>query len=313
MPGLKSTTSLAALAVVLSSSAVSALPAASVRGRGFFDLFNFLLPESLTSNLDLYGAPDNDWSCQSDRNPVVVLHGLGLNRDVPMNKFQKHLISEGWCAYSVTYGSHSLVPWMGGLTPMRDSTKEVAEFIRKVHEKTGKKVDLVGHSEGGVMSIYTPMTQPGIADIVERAVALGPAVHGARYYGVADLWYFGGDATRNVAAAVLNTLGCNACDDMATDGKVFNDFKANAGRIAQPGVKTTVLMSRADTLVAPEVSSIDEPGVRNIFVQDYCADDKVGHLGLAWDHNIWAVVKNELLEKYDAKVEQCDYEHIITV
>lgn len=316
-------TLLAAL-VAVSSTGVSAAPAA-----WFWD---FILPDNFTSNLNFYGAPANDFGCQSDKNPVVMLHGLSANHEVDLNVLQQDMNALGWCTYGQTYGAHTLVPWVGGLKAMRDSAKDVADFIREVHAKTGKKVDLVGHSEGGVMAIYAPMTQPGIADIVEHAVALGPAVHGAKYFGFTDLWYFGGDATREFVADVLKVAGCPACDDLATDGDVYADFKANLGHIAQPGVKTTVLMSRSDTLVAPETSIVDEAGVRNIYVQDFCADDKVGHAGLAWDRsvaflslqsllcsdpvcdrNVWTIIKNELEEKYDATIDQCETAHIITI
>ncbi|KAJ7233018.1 alpha/beta-hydrolase [Mycena rebaudengoi] len=297
---------LATLAALLS--AVAALPHVSVAERGLLD---FILPESFTSNLEVYGAPPNDFDCKSDKNPVVMLHGLSANREVDLNMLQQDMNKLGWCTYSVTYGAHTLLPFVGGLNPMRDTAKDVAAFIKEVNAKTGKKVDIVGHSEGGVMAIYVPMTQPGIKDIVERTVALGPAIHGAKYFGFTDLWYFGGDVTRTFVGSALKLLGCAACDDMATDGAVFKDFQANAGKIAQPGIKTTIVTSKSDTLVASETSLLDEPGVRNVAVQDHCADDKVGHAGLMWDRNVWEIVKLELEEKYTEKVAACDYTHIL--
>lgn len=249
----------------------------------------------------LYGAPDNDFNCKSDvhKNPVIMLHGLSANREVDLNTLSHHLVEDGYCVFSETYGAHTLAPWIGGVKGMRDSAQEVADFIRQVHEKTGAdKVDLVGHSEGGVMALYVPMTQPGISDIVERNIALGPAVHGAEYFGFTDLFYIGGEVTRNLAALALKTLGCKACDDMATGGDVYQDFQ-NADSIVQEGNKATIIMSTSDTLVSPEVSRVEEPGVRNVIVQDTCPDDKVGHAGLAWDKSVWGLIINALTEDYD--------------
>lgn len=127
-----------------------------------------------------------------------------------------------------------------------------------------------------------------------------------------DLWYFAGDASRNFVGTVLKTLGCAACDDLAVDGSVTDEFTASLGNISRPGVKMTVVMSRSDTLVPVETSIVDEAGVRNIYVQDYCAEDKVGHAGLAWDRNVWSIIKNELSETYDAKFT-CETDHILTV
>ncbi|KAI1759849.1 alpha/beta-hydrolase [Hypoxylon sp. FL1150] len=262
------------------------------------DLFNTTIPDELTSDL-LYGAPDNDFNCKSERNPVVLLHGLSADRDVDLNELQWELNKRGYCTFSITYGAWDLVPWIGGLRNMTDSAKDIADFIREVKDKTGAaKVDIVGHSEGGVQAIYVPMTQDGISDIVERLVALGPAIHGAQYLGFTDLWYIGGEVTRSIAKLVQNLVGCPACDDMMTGGVVYWDFK-NADKIVQSGNNATIIMSTSDVLVKPEVSRIDEPGVNNVIVQDTCPDDTVGHAGLMWDKSVWRLVVNALEENDD--------------
>lgn len=256
------------------------------------------MPSEL-SRSPLFGAPDNDYGCRSEHNPVVLLHGLSLNRDTFLSTLAWHLKDMGYCVFSETYGAHPIPSWVGGVRPMRDTAKEIASFIRSVKDKTGAaKVDLVGHSEGGVMAIYVPMTQEGIANIVDHNIALGPAIHGAQYYGLTDVFYIGGEVTRQLAALALKTFGCPACDDMATGGAVYNDF-LNAAQIVQQGNKASIIMSTKDTLVAPDVSRIDEEGVRNISIQDKCPDDPVGHAGLASDKTVWEIVINELNEDYD--------------
>lgn len=153
------------------------------------------------------------------------------------------------------------------------------------------------------MALYVPLTQAGISDIVEHSVALGPAVHGAQYYGFTDLFYLGGEVTRRLAALALKTLGCAACDDMATGGEVYEDFKKAKGHIVPGGVKASVIVSEYDTLVAPEKSVVVQEGVRNLVVQDYCPEDRVGHAGLAWDWGVWDIVVNELSENYGGAVD----------
>jgi pimeloyl-ACP methyl ester carboxylesterase len=264
------------------------------------------LPLDLLDN-PLYGAPDNDFSCRSEAhpNPVIMLHGMVANREVDLNQLSWEMQKAGYCVFSETYGAHTLVPWVGGLKDMRESAADIAAFIREVRDNTGaEKVDLVGHSEGGVMAVYVPMTQEGIADMVDHNIALGPAIHGAQYFGFTDLFYIGGDATRSLVGEILELVGVPAADDMATDGNIYNDFK-NASPIAQPGNKLSVIMSDKDTLVAPEVSRVDEDGVRNIMVQQFCPDDPVGHAGLAWDKGVWEIILNELNENYNAPVT-CD-------
>ncbi|KAI1075678.1 alpha/beta-hydrolase [Whalleya microplaca] len=287
----------------------NALPSASADRRASdLDLpklpFDTGIPDALRLN-ELYGAPANDFACKSKRNPVVLLHGLSANREVDLNMLQWELNRRGYCAFSQTYGAHGAVSWIGGLRSMADSAKDIAAFIREVKDKTGaRKVDLVGHSEGGVQALYVPMAQAGISGIVEHVVALGPAVHGARYFGFTDLWYIGGEATRKIAKLVVDTLGCPACEDMATDGAIYKAFKS-AKKIVQDGNKATVIMSRSDTLVAPDVSKIEEKGVNNVYVQDICPDDKVGHAGLMWDKSVWRLIFNALEENKD-EVFKCE-------
>ncbi|KAI1406573.1 alpha/beta-hydrolase [Hypoxylon fuscum] len=262
------------------------------------------IPDALKLS-ELYGAPDNNFDCKSERNPVVMLHGLSANREVDLNMLQWELNRRGYCTFSSTYGAWDLVPWIGGLRSMADSAKDIAEFVKEVKDKTGaEKVDIVGHSEGGVQAIYVPMTQAGISSIVEHVVALGPAIHGAKYLGFTDLWYIGGSVTRNIATVVQNVLGCPACDDMMTDGAVYNDFKS-ADAIVQSGNKVTIITSSSDILVSSDISRIDEPGVNNVLIQDTCPDDPVGHAGLMWDKSVWRLIVNALEENNDT-VFPCD-------
>ncbi|KAJ7502538.1 alpha/beta-hydrolase [Mycena galericulata] len=257
-----------------------------------------------TQHYPLVGKPPNDFSCVSDHNPVVMLHGLSASDIVDLNQLQYYLNNLGFCTFSQTYGAHTLVPFIGGLTEMADSAVEIADFIRQVHTQTGgtKKVDLVGHSEGGVQTLYVPLTQSDIPSIIEHTVALGPAVHGAQYYGLTDVAYFLGNGTRDFIGDVIDVLGAPAINDMSTGGPVYEGFLAATGHIVQSGVKASIVMSRNDTLVAPTVSIVNEPGVRNLYVQDYCPQDTTGHAGLAWDSSVWGIIVNELTENYGQPV-----------
>ncbi|KAI1172254.1 Alpha/Beta hydrolase protein [Nemania sp. FL0916] len=294
------TARLSALLAAWSVGVVSAFPGQKPDAR---DL-PLSIPSALLSS-PLYGAPDNDFSCKSSRNPVVLLHGLSANREVDLNILQNELNGRGYCTFSLTYGAHTIPDWIGGLVDMTKSAVQIADFIREVQSKTGAaKVDIVGHSEGGVQSIYVPMTQAGIAGIVEHVVALGPAIHGATYFGFTEFWYIGGNTTRALVGSILDLVGCPACDQLATDGLITDQF-TNSPKIAQPGNKVTIITSTSDTLVPQDVSKIDEPEVDNVSVQTTCPDDRVGHAGLAWDKSVWRLIVNAL-EEADEEVYPCE-------
>ena len=67
------------------------------------------------------------------------------------------------------------------------------------------------------------------------------------------------------------------------------------GPIAEPGVSYTIIASRTDVLVTPtETSFVREPGVRNMYVQDLCPFDPVGHIGMAFDPGVATMISNAL-------------------
>ncbi len=223
--------------------------------------------------------------------PVVVLHGLGATYYEDLNVLQSHLAGKGYCTYSETYGDFPGFPYVGGLRPVADSAAEIKDQILRVLAATGAaKVDIVGHSEGGFQSLYVTKTQ-GIADRIDSVVAIAPPTHGTTFGGLVNLAYLFG--IRSQVGGVLQTFGCPACDNLITDGAavaVLND-----GPVAQPGVRYTIITSRYDEMVTPTSTSfVNEPGVKNQYVQDLCPFDPVGHLNEAYDPNVWNMVTNAL-------------------
>ena len=56
-----------------------------------------------------------------------------------------------------------------------------------------------------------------------------------------------------------------------------------------------MLTSRVDELVTPPSTSfVHESGVVNEYVQDSCPFDPVGHIGEAYDLNVWHLIENAL-------------------
>ncbi|KAG9061562.1 hypothetical protein KI688_007141 [Linnemannia hyalina] len=93
--------------------------------------------QSLSNGDSSHESDQTDWSCQltdEHPNPVIMLHGL--------------------IAPSFT----RILCLPGGLTDIRESSKELDAFITKVLAATSspstQKVDLIGHSEGTVVARY---------------------------------------------------------------------------------------------------------------------------------------------------------------
>lgn len=240
-------------------------------------------------------AANNDPACHSTShpNPVVVLHGLGANENEDLNYLRDDLGRRGYCTFSLTYGSPGDQEYVGGLEHIATSAAEIKEFILHVLADTGAdKVDIVGHSEGGFQSLYVTKTQ-GLADRIGKVVAIAPPTHGTTFAHLMKIADLMGESFRPVLDDLLVGFGCPACDDLITGGPAVETL--TDGPIAQPGVSYTVITSRYDELVTPTSTSfVNEPGVKNLYVQDSCPFDPVGHIGEAYDLNVWQLVRNAL-------------------
>ncbi|GAA3577010.1 alpha/beta fold hydrolase [Amycolatopsis ultiminotia] len=262
-----------------------------------------LLAAAFTTPAQAAAGAVNDPHCvpsAAHPRPVVFLHGLGATSYEDLNFLQDSVAAKGYCTFSRTYGSYPQFPVVGGLRPIADSAAEIKQFIGEVLAETGAgQVDLVGHSEGGFQSLYVTKTQ-GIADRIGSVVAIAPPTHGTTFAGLAKLASLLGQGEREAVGKALAALGCPACDNLITDGAAVKTL--NTGPIAQPGVHYTVLTSRFDELVTPaDTAFVREPGVVNSYVQDTCPLDPVGHIGEAYDLNVWHLVTNALDPAHAAK------------
>jgi triacylglycerol esterase/lipase EstA (alpha/beta hydrolase family) len=236
----------------------------------------------------------NDAGCRPSSahpEPVVFLHGLGATYYEDINFLQSDVAAKGYCTFSLTYGAYDGFPYVGGLRPIADSAQQIKAFVLQVLAETGAaKVDLVGHSEGGFQSLYVTKTQ-GIAAKIDKVVAIAPPTHGTSFAGLYNLAIALGQT--GLVKQALTTFGCPACADLVDGGAAVTTL--DTGPIAQPGVSYTIITSRYDELVTPTATAfVGEPGVVDEYVQDSCPFDPVGHIGEAYDGNVWNLVENAL-------------------
>ncbi|MEO6470916.1 MAG: lipase, partial [Aeromicrobium sp.] len=87
---------------------------------------------------------------------------------------------------------------------------------------------------------------------------------------------------------------CGACNQMA-NGSAFMQ-KMRTGRIAASGVDYTNIVTRFDDVVVPYTSGIQTgyPNMKNIVLQNVCANDFSDHLEIASSPNAAQLVLNIL-------------------
>ncbi|MET7904405.1 triacylglycerol lipase [Streptomyces sp. NPDC005355] len=216
----------------------------------------------------------NNYSCKPSvqhRRPVVLVHGtLGNSVDNWLG-FAPYLVDRGYCVFSLDYGQLPGVPLFHGLGPVDQSAKQLSAYVDRVLAATGAaKVDLVGHSQGGMMSRYYLKFLGGAAK-VNALVALGPPSHGTTMFGLTKLLdYF------PVIGALIAKGTPGLMDQVAG-----SDFmkRLNEGGDTVPGVHYTVIATKYDEVVTPYRSQfLSGPDVKNVLLQDLCWSDISEHL-----------------------------------
>lgn len=98
----------------------------------------------------------NDWSCKPTAEhpyPVILVPGTFESMVKNWSTLSPYLKSAGYCVFALNYGETNGVY---ATAPVAESAQELAPFVDAVRAATGaKKVNLVGHSQGGMMHRYT--------------------------------------------------------------------------------------------------------------------------------------------------------------
>lgn len=138
----------------------------------------------------------NDFTCKPSAahpRPVVLVHGtLGNSVDNWLG-LAPYLKNRGYCVFSLDYGKLPGVPFFHGLGPVEKSAEQLDAYIDRVRAATGAaKVDIVGHSQGGMMPRYYLKFLGGAAE-VNALVGIAPSNHGTTLSGLTALLpYFPG-------------------------------------------------------------------------------------------------------------------------
>lgn len=157
------------------------------------------------------------------------------------------------------------------------SAGQLSDFVDRVLAATGaQQVDLVGHSQGGMMPRYY-IKNLGGGGKVHSLIGLAPSNHGTTLNGLFTLSGF------FPAAGEFTGSLCPACQEQSAGSPFLTAL--NAGGETTPGVDYTVIESRYDEVVTPYTSAfLSGPDVTDITLQNQCALDLGEHLSMPYDH-----------------------------
>jgi triacylglycerol esterase/lipase EstA (alpha/beta hydrolase family) len=235
----------------------------------------------------------NDFSCRptaAHPRPVVLSNGTGANAYDDWAGLSGVLKRDGYCVFAPNLGG----PEGGLFQALGDiptTAGQFGQYIDKVLAATGaSKVDIVGHSQGGMMPRYY-LKNLGGASKVGTLVGLAPSNHGTDLDGLVTAVRKlpgGGDFADGVIGVV-----CPACVQQEVGSSFITSL--NSGGDTVPGVNYTVVATGTDEVVTPYTSAyLSGSKVTNLRLQDYCLLDGTEHINITYDHIAIQLVRNAL-------------------
>jgi len=239
------------------------------------------------------GKKSKRWNnLRGDRNPVFLLHGYFQNDsalsgiNLNMRDFLGGDESYSRKAYSkimgyvgrlgngrITLTKYSLVidgleeylfknkipvdrPSHGFYRNLNEIVDESIYRAEKIIKKYNKKIDLIGHSLGGLVSIYAAIKRP---DLFQRVIALAAPYRGT--------------VMANIAYTLTGGLAGKSAEQMRTNSKFIK--KLNNTEIPKE-ILVYSIGAEYDLLVLPPASTYidDKPNIVNLTARG------VGHLGI---------------------------------
>ena len=202
--------------------------------------------------------------------PVVLLvHGTATTAEESWpDGWGRALAGVGWDWCTVQLPGRALVD-------IHHSTEYVVAAVRTLHARTGRRVSLVGHSQGAMEIRAAVRWWPDVRGVVDDLVSVTGA---NRHIPWTEL-------------AFCQVDGCPPAIWQFSDGAQF--MTALNRTPVVDGVDYTSVYSLNDELIQPSmpaesaVATID--GAANIAVQDLCPGRSVGHVQAIYDAAVFAV------------------------
>jgi triacylglycerol lipase len=198
-----------------------------------------------------------------DRAVALLVHGTGTTATESWpDGFGKALPRAGfdWCMVQLPDRA---------LGDIQLSSEYVVSAVRSIANETGRKVDLIGHSQGAVEIRWAVRFWPDVRAEVDDLITLAGANDGV------------------YAASTDCSLG--HCSPASWQMRVGAALEAAVNQIPAPtGPSYTAIYSNSDVIIQP-TSSATFSGASNVLVQDICPGRYVEHAWHLFDASVFAI------------------------
>ena len=220
------------------------------------------------------------------RDPVLLVHGTFADSNINWSwNYELALPARGEVACAVD---------LPGLSAgdIQVSAEYVVYAIRTMAEQSGRKVAIIGHSQGGLEARWALRWWPDLRNLVSEVIMLATPNHGAAFPDAICL-------APDVCAASLY--------QMRSDSAFLAAL--NAGHETVGAVSFTAIVTDDDNIfvLPPQGMLNGNPNhVTNVAVQDVCPGHQVDHVGLAFDGPTFAIVVDALDHRGPADPSRID-------
>lgn len=248
----------------------------------------------------------NDWNCKptEGKEPVVLVHGTWENSYDNWAMISPELKKAGYCVYAMNYGIAAplagggvgpVLPGRFGTGDITKSAAQIGGFVDKVRAATGsEKVNMVGHSQGGVVARQFIRYNNGAAK-VDHLVTLGATNNGTTLIGIGALGRTINNLGIDVLGPVALLVGSSGIQQVY-DSEFIKHLNAG-GKYAIGDVKYTIVGTRYDEVTTPFDSTFSPRGTkntRNIVLQNGCEQDASDHVSMSYSPRAVSIIKNAL-------------------
>lgn len=227
-------------------------------------------------------------SCPDQLNgygPVLLVHGTFATPEENWSwNYQRTLPLSGYAVCTVKLPDRSL-------GDIQVASEYVVYAVRTMAARTGRQVDILGHSQGGLEPRWAVRFWPDVRAAVDDLITIAAPHHGT------------------VSADVICApFGCPPAGLQLRRGSAFL-AALNAGDETPGEISYTSVFTRTDELVQPalpgdETAALD--GAVNVAVQDLCPGRVVTHISALFDITTYGVILDALDNPGPADVNRLD-------
>lgn len=218
------------------------------------------------------------------REPVLLVHGTAITTEEDWGwNYLDALPDQGFDACTVDLPDRAF-------GDIQESALHVVDAIRHVHQVSGERVDVLGHSQGGLEPRWAVRWWDDLSPVVDDLVSLASPHHGAY----------------SADSACLES--CPPAVWQMRHGSAFLEA-LNRDDETPRAVDYTSVYSSTDELVQPPSTAVlgdaDEgQDVSNVLIQELCPGRPVHHGGIVHDAVAYAAVHDALTEPGGADPER---------